>query len=306
MYLRIKDVSKKYDNKEVLKNIDFGLNEGELICVLGPSGCGKTTLLNIIGGFIPDYEGDIVLSDNNISNLPPEKRPIATVFQSYGLFSHKNVIENVSYGLKFLKLSKNEILEKSKDVLKKVGLEGYDKKRISELSGGEQQRVAIARSLVLNPKVLLLDEPFSNLDVHLRGVMREEVKRIQKQFGITMIVVTHDQEDAFRLADRIVVLNSGKIEQIGTPKELYLKPKTEFVAKFIGDSNIIDSEKIVRYENVELLKSETSDDVIIEKIFFGSVIEYKIQTHKYGIIKALRLSSEAEYNIGERVEVKIK
>ena len=301
MYLRIKDVSMKYDNKEVLKNIGFELNEGELICVLGPSGCGKTTLLNIIGGFIPDYEGDIVLSDKNISNLPPEKRPISTVFQSYGLFSHKNVIENVSYGLKFL----NEILEKSKDVLKKVGLEGYDKKRISELSGGEQQRVAIARSLVLNPKVLLLDEPFSNLDVHLRGVMRDEVKRIQKQFGITMIVVTHDQEDAFRLADRIVVLNNGKIEQIGTPKELYLKPKTEFVAKFIGDSNIIDSEKIVRYENVKLLKSETSDDVIIEKIFFGSVIEYKIQTYKYGIITALRLSSEAEFEVGERVEVKI-
>ena len=298
MYLRIKDVSMKHDNKEVLKNIDFELNEGELICVLGPSGCGKTTLLNIIGGFIPDYEGDIVLSNNNISNVPPEKRPISTVFQSYGLFSYKNVIENVSYGLKFL--------EKSEDVLKKVGLEGYDKKRISELSGGEQQRVAIARSLVLNPKVLLLDEPFSNLDVHLRGVMRDEVKRIQKQFGITMIVVTHDQEDAFRLADRIVVLNNGKIEQIGTPKELYLKPKTEFVAKFIGDSNIIDLEKIVRYENVKLLKSETSEDIIIEKIFFGSVIEYKIQTYKYGIIKALRLSSEAEYDIGERVEVKIK
>ena len=306
MYLRIKDVSMKYDNKEVLKNIDFELNEGELICVLGPSGCGKTTLLNIIGGFIPDYEGDIVLSNNNISNVPPEKRPISTVFQSYGLSSHKNVIENVSYGLKFLKLSKNEILEKSEDVLKKVGLEGYDKKRISELSGGEQQRVAIARSLVLNPKVLLLDEPFSNLDVHLRGVMRDEVKRIQKQFGITMVVVTHDQEDAFRLADRIVVLNNGKIEQIGTPKELYLKPKTEFVAKFIGDSNIIDPEKIVRYENVKLFKSETSDDIIIEKIFFGSVIEYKIQTHKYGVIKALRLSSEAEYDVGERVEVKIK
>ena len=306
MYLRIKDVSMKYDNKEVLKNIDFELNEGELICVLGPSGCGKTTLLNIIGGFIPDYEGDIVLSNNNISNVPPETRSISTVFQSYGLFSHKNVIENVSYGLKFLKLSKNEILEKSEDVLKKVGLEGYDKKRISELSGGEQQRVAIARSLVLNPKVLLLDEPFSNLDVHLRGVMRDEVKRIQKQFGITMVVVTHDQEDAFRLADRIVVLNNGKIEQIGTPKELYLKPKTEFVAKFIGDSNIIDPEKIVRYENVKLFKSETSDDIIIEKIFFGSVIEYKIQTHKYGVIKALRLSSEAEYDVGERVEVKIK
>lgn len=306
MYLKIKDISMKYDKKEVLKNINFELNEGELICVLGPSGCGKTTLLNIIGGFIPDFEGDILLSDKNISNLPPEKRPISTVFQSYGLFSHKNVIENVSYGLKFLKLSKNEILEKSKDVLKKVGLEGYDKKKISELSGGEQQRVAIARSLVLNPKVLLLDEPFSNLDVHLRGIMRDEVKRIQKQFGITMIIVTHDQEDAFRLADKIVVLNKGKIEQIGTPRELYLKPKTEFVAQFIGDSNILDSEKIVRYENVELLKNDTSEDVIIEKIFFGSVIEYKVLTKKFGIITALRLSSEGELEVGERVEVNIK
>lgn len=306
MYLKIKDVSMKYDNKEVLKNIDFELNEGELICVLGPSGCGKTTLLNIIGGFIPNFEGNILLSDKNISNLPPEKRPISTVFQSYGLFSHKNVMENVSYGLKFLKLSKNEILDKSKDVLKKVGLEGYNKKKISELSGGEQQRVAIARSLVLNPKVLLLDEPFSNLDVHLRGIMRDEVKRIQKQFGITMIIVTHDQEDAFRLADKIVVLNKGKIEQIGTPRELYLKPKTEFVAQFIGESNIINSEKIVRYENVELLKNDTSEDVIIEKIFFGSVIEYKVLTKKFGIITALRLSSEAELEVGERVEINIK
>ena len=291
--VKINSLKFKYPNskKEVLKNIDFELNEGELICVLGPSGCGKTTLLNIIGGFIPNFEGDILLSDKNISNLPPEKRPISTVFQSYGLFSQKNVIENVSYGLKFLKLSKNEILDKSKDVLKKVGLESYDKKKISELSGGEQQRVAIARSLVLNPKVLLLDEPFSNLDVHLRGIMRDEVKRIQKQFGITMIIVTHDQEDAFRLADKIVVLNKGKIEQIGTPRELYLKPKTEFVAQFIGESNIINSEKIVRYENVELLKNDTSEDVIIEKIFFGSVIEYKVLTKKFGIISALRLSS---------------
>ena len=208
MYLRIKDVSMKYDNKEVLKNIDFELNEGELICVLGPSGCGKTTLLNIIGGFIPDYEGDIVLSNNNISNVPPEKRPISTVFQSYGLFSHKNVIENVSYGLKFLKLSKNEILEKSEDVLKKVGLEGYDKKRISELSGGEQQRVSIGRAVAKEPKILLCDEPTGALDSYT-GV--EIIKLLKKQKDTTVIVVTHNSLIA-EVADRVIRVKNGHIE----------------------------------------------------------------------------------------------
>lgn len=306
MYLYLEKISKKYGEKIVLNNIDFDIEQGELLCVLGPSGCGKTTLLNIIGGFIEDFSGNIILADENISNLPPEKRPIATVFQSYGLFPHKNVIENVSYGLKFLKLSKEESLQQAKNVLEKVGLSGYENKKIEELSGGQQQRVALARSLVLNPKMLLLDEPFSNLDVHLRDIMRDEVKRIQKEFGVTMIVVTHDQEDAFRLADKIVVLNEGEIEQIGSPRELYLNPKSNFVAKFIGDSNILDSEEILRPEDVKLVKNNEAENIIVEKTFFGSIVEYRVKTTKYGILKAVTLSSEAEFELGDKVEVKLK
>ena len=193
MYLQLENIFKNYNEKEVLKNINFEITEGQLVCVLGPSGCGKTTLLNIVGGFIEDFSGKIFIDNTDITNVPPERRPVATVFQSYGLFTHKNVIENVSYGLKFLKLSKKEILVQATSVLEKVGLAGYQNKYISELSGGEQQRVAIARSLVLQPKVLLLDEPLSNLDVHLRGAMRDEVRRIQKEFGVTIIIVTHYQ-----------------------------------------------------------------------------------------------------------------
>ena len=229
MYLSLKNISKKYKDKEILKNISFDIKEGELICILGPSGCGKTTLLNIIGGFISDFSGDVLLSDENINNIPPEKREIATVFQSYGLFTHKNVIDNVSYGLKLLKIDKNTRENRAKEMLEKVGLASYEKKKIKELSGGEQQRVAIARSMVLNPKLLLLDEPLSNLDVHLRDVMRKEIKKIQKQFGVTMIIVTHDQEDAFKLADRVIVINEGHIEQVGTPEELYKEPKNNFI-----------------------------------------------------------------------------
>ena len=178
MYLSLKNISKNYKDKEILKNITFDIKEGELVCILGPSGCGKTTLLNIIGGFVSDFSGDVLLSNENINNIPPEKREIATVFQSYGLFTHKNVIDNVSYGLKLLKIDKNMRGKRARDMLEKVGLAGYEKKKIKELSGGEQQRVAIARSMVLNPKLLLLDEPLSNLDVHLRDVMRKEIKRI--------------------------------------------------------------------------------------------------------------------------------
>ena len=251
MYLSLKNISKKYKDKEILKNISFDIKEGELICILGPSGCGKTTLLNIIGGFVSDFSGDVLLSDENINNIPPEKREIATVFQSYGLFTHKNVIDNVSYGLKLLKIDKHMRKKRARDMLEKVGLAGYEKKKIKELSGGEQQRVAIARSMVLNPKLLLLDEPLSNLDVHLRDVMRKEIKRIQKEFGVTMIIVTHDQEDAFKLADRVIVINEGRIEQVGTPEELYKQPKNNFISSFIGENNIIGENRVIRPEGAD-------------------------------------------------------
>ena len=305
MYLSLKNISKKYKDKEILKNISFDIKEGELICILGPSGCGKTTLLNIIGGFVSDFSGDVLLSDENINNIPPEKREIATVFQSYGLFTHKNVIDNVSYGLKLLKIDKNTRENRAKEMLEKVGLASYEKKKIKELSGGEQQRVAIARSMVLNPKLLLLDEPLSNLDVHLRDVMRKEIKRIQKQFGVTMIIVTHDQEDAFKLADRVIVINEGHIEQIGTPEELYKEPKNNFISSFIGENNIIDESLVIRPEEVSIKLDSSGEGKVVDVTYLGATVEYLVETPDGNILKVLTMSTAERFNIGDKVLVQI-
>ena len=276
-----------------------------MICILGPSGCGKTTLLNIIGGFVSDFSGDVLLSDENINNIPPEKREIATVFQSYGLFTHKNVIDNVSYGLKLLKIDKNMREKRAKEMLEKVGLAGYEKKKIKELSGGEQQRVAIARSMVLNPKLLLLDEPLSNLDVHLRDVMRKEIKRIQKQFGVTMIIVTHDQEDAFKLADRVIVINEGHIEQIGTPEELYKEPKNNFISSFIGENNIIDESLVIRPEEISIKLDSSGEGKVVDVTYLGAIVEYLVETPDGNILKVLTMSTAERFNIGDKVLVQI-
>ena len=305
MYLSLKNISKKYKDKEILKNISFDIKEGELICILGPSGCGKTTLLNIIGGFVSDFSGDVLLSDENINNIPPEKREIATVFQSYGLFTHKNVIDNVSYGLKLLKIDKNMREKRAKEMLEKVGLAGYEKKKIKELSGGEQQRVAIARSMVLNPKLLLLDEPLSNLDVHLRDVMRKEIKRIQKQFGVTMIIVTHDQEDAFKLADRVIVINEGHIEQVGTPEELYKEPKNNFISNFIGENNIIDENLVIRPEEIFIKLDSSGEGKVVDVTYLGATVEYLVETPDGNTLKVLTMSTAERFNIGDKVLVQI-
>ena len=305
MYLSLKNISKKYKDKEILKNINFDIKEGELVCILGPSGCGKTTLLNIIGGFISDFSGDVLLSDENINNIPPEKREIATVFQSYGLFTHKNVIDNVSYGLKLLKIDKNTRENRAKEMLEKVGLASYEKKKIKELSGGEQQRVAIARSMVLNPKLLLLDEPLSNLDVHLRDVMRKEIKKIQKQFGVTMIIVTHDQEDAFKLADRVIVINEGRIEQVGTPEELYKQPKNNFISSFIGENNIIGENRVIRPEEISIKLDNSSDGEVVDETYLGSTVEYLVETSDGNTLKVLTMSTAERFNIGDKVSIRI-
>ena len=305
MYLSLKNISKKYKDKEILKNISFDIKEGELICILGPSGCGKTTLLNIIGGFVSDFSGDVLLSDENINNIPPERREIATVFQSYGLFTHKNVIDNVSYGLKLLKIDKNMREKRARDMLEKVGLAGYDKKKIKELSGGEQQRVAIARSMVLNPKLLLLDEPLSNLDVHLRDVMRKEIKRIQKQFGVTMIIVTHDQEDAFKLADRVIVINEGHIEQIGTPEELYKNPKNNFISSFIGENNIIDKNLIIRPEEISIKLDSSGEGKVVDVTYLGATVEYLVEAPDGNTLKVLTMSTAERFNNGDKVSIQI-
>lgn len=305
MYLSLKNISKKYKDKEILKNISFDIKEGELVCILGPSGCGKTTLLNIIGGFVSDFSGDVLLSDENINNIPPEKREIATVFQSYGLFTHKNVIDNVSYGLKLLKIDKNMRGKRARDMLEKVGLAGYEKKKIKELSGGEQQRVAIARSMVLNPKLLLLDEPLSNLDVHLRDVMRKEIKRIQKQFGVTMIIVTHDQEDAFKLADRVIVINKGHIEQIGTPEELYKNPKNNFISSFIGENNIIGKNLIIRPEEISIKLDSSGEGKVVDVTYLGATVEYLVETSDGDTLKVLTMSTAERFNNGDKVSIQI-
>ena len=224
----------------VLKGIDLDIMDKEFITFLGPSGCGKTTTLRIIGGFIQPKEGDVFFGGVRINDLPPYKREVNTVFQRYALFPHLNVYENVEFGLKIAKVPEKERRQSVKEMLKLVGLSGYDRRHINQLSGGQQQRVAIARALVNRPKVLLLDEPLGALDLKLRKEMQIELKRIQQALEITFIYVTHDQEEALTMSDRVVVMRDGNILQIGTPQDIYNEPCNAFVADFIGESNIID------------------------------------------------------------------
>ena len=237
--IELKNIIKKYDGHTVIKNMNLCVKRNEFLTLLGPSGCGKTTTLNIIAGFEAIDEGEILFEGSNINSVPPNKRYINTVFQKYALFTHMNVYENVAFGLRIKKLPEKEIKEKVKNMLKLIDLENFEKRSIYSLSGGQQQRVAIARALVNEPKVLLLDEPLGALDLKLRKEMQLELKKIQKQIGITFVFVTHDQEEALTMSDTIVVMNKGVIQQIGTPEDIYNEPKNKFVAKFIGESNII-------------------------------------------------------------------
>ena len=240
LIIDLKNIYKEYDGVEVLKNINFYIRKNEFLTLLGPSGCGKTTTLRIIGGFERPTSGELIFEGKDIINVPPYERQINTVFQKYALFPHMNVFENVAFGLKIKKLPKDEIKNKVINMLKMVNLEGFENRSIESLSGGQQQRVAIARALVNEPKVLLLDEPLGALDLKLRKEMQLELKNMQKRVGITFIYVTHDQEEALTMSDTIVVMDKGEIQQIGTPVDIYNEPKNAFVARFIGESNIID------------------------------------------------------------------
>ena len=237
--LQIKDMTKKYDNGDGVEHINLDIYEGEIVTFLGPSGCGKTTILRTIGGFLDVTSGDITIDGESIIGLPPEKRPTAMVFQSYNLWPHMTIYENLAFGLKLRKVPKATIEKDIKDILNLVSMPGCEKKYPSQLSGGQQQRIAIARSLLLKPSLLLLDEPFSALDAKIRQQMREELKKIQHDLGITVIFVTHDQEEAMSLSHRIVVMNKGKFEQVGTPTEIYDHPATRHVASFIGEMNFL-------------------------------------------------------------------
>ena len=238
--LELKDIRKSFEKEtDVLKGISLAIGKGEFITLLGSSGCGKTTTLRIIAGLETPDGGQVFLDGKDVTSLAPEARDVNTVFQNYALFPHMNVADNIGYGLKLKKTPKEEIRRKVKEMLELVQLPGYEKRKPSELSGGQKQRVAIARALVNNPKVLLLDEPLGALDLQLRRAMQIELKRLQKKLGITFIYITHDQEEAINMSDRIAVMNEGRFEQIGSPDEIYNHPRTSYVATFVGNANIL-------------------------------------------------------------------
>ena len=246
--IRLRDLTMEFDGERILDGINLYINDHEFLTLLGPSGCGKTTTLRLIGGFLTPTSGDVLFDGQRTNEVPPYKRQVNTIFQRYALFPHLDVYDNIAFGLRVAKLSKSEIQERVTEMLAIVGLKGYEHRRIDALSGGQQQRVAIARALVNRPKVLLLDEPLAALDLRLRKDMQNELKRIQQTLGITFVYVTHDQEEALSMSDTVVVMDKGRIQQIGKPEDIYNEPKNAFVADFIGESNILDGVMLEDYK----------------------------------------------------------
>lgn len=307
--LEIKNMKKIYPNGDGVENINIQVHEGEFVTMLGPSGCGKSTILRTLGGFLKIDGGEILLDDQAIQDLPPEKRPTAMVFQSYNLWPHMTVYENLMFGLKIRKVPKAVMQKEADEALKLVGMEGYGKKYPNQLSGGQQQRVAIARALLLKPSVLLLDEPFSALDAKIRQQMREELKRIQEELNITVVFVTHDQEEAMALSHRIVVMNKGVIEQVGTPEEIYDNPATKYVASFIGEMNFIEENggKVlaVRPEDIILTKGDSGDMVgsVRSIMMLGHYAEVIIQMGNQTIKSYLNRALANGFHVQDRVSL---
>ena len=329
--IELKNISKNFEDQQVLKGIDLNIYENEVLTLLGPSGCGKTTLLRIIGGFEEPSNGQLIFDGKDISKVPPYKREVNTVFQKYALFPFLNVADNIAFGLNLKKMDKDVIEKKVSRMLELVGLKGFEKRDVTLLSGGQQQRVAIARALVNEPKVLLLDEPLGALDAKLRKDMQTELKKIQKEVGITFIFVTHDQEEALSMSDTIVVLNDGVIQQIGTPMDIYNEPQNRFVAEFIGESNIIegnmikdclvnfdgidwecvdkgfkdneDIEVVLRPEDMDVVEPEAGkvSGTIISKVFMGVHYEYLVETKN----RNYKVHTTENYEIGKKVGLTI-
>lgn len=329
--IELKNISKNFEDQQVLKGIDLNIYENEFLTLLGPSGCGKTTLLRIIGGFEEPSNGQLIFDGKDISKVPPYKREVNTVFQKYALFPFLNVADNIAFGLSLKKMDKDVIEKKVSKMLELVGLKGFEKRDVTLLSGGQQQRVAIARALVNEPKVLLLDEPLGALDAKLRKDMQTELKKIQKEVGITFIFVTHDQEEALSMSDTIVVLNDGVIQQIGTPMDIYNEPQNRFVAEFIGESNIIegnmikdclvnfdgidwecvdkgfkdneDIEVVLRPEDMDVVEPEAGkvSGIIISKVFMGVHYEYLVETKN----RNYKVHTTENYEIGKKVGLTI-
>ena len=329
--IELKNISKNFEDQQVLKGIDLNIYENEFLTLLGPSGCGKTTLLRIIGGFEEPSNGQLIFDGKDISKVPPYKREVNTVFQKYALFPFLNVADNIAFGLNLKKMDKDVIEKKVSRMLELVGLKGFEKRDVTLLSGGQQQRVAIARALVNEPKVLVLDEPLGALDAKLRKDMQTELKKIQKEVGITFIFVTHDQEEALSMSDTIVVLNDGVIQQIGTPMDIYNEPQNRFVAEFIGESNIIegnmikdclvnfdgidwecvdkgfkdneDIEVVLRPEDMDVVEPEAGkvSGTIISKVFMGVHYEYLVETKN----RNYKVHTTENYEIGKKVGLTI-
>ncbi|AXU51161.1 ABC transporter ATP-binding protein [Clostridioides difficile] len=311
-YLKINNVFKSYDQKRVLNNISLDIEEGEFLCLLGPSGCGKTTLLRIIAGLEDVNSGAIILQDKDITNLEPSKRGFGIVFQSYALFPNMTAYNNIAFPLKERKVSKEKIDNKVKEVLETVGLTNEAHKYPKALSGGQQQRIAIARALALEPKFLLLDEPMSALDAKVRHKLRMDIKRLQKELNITTIMVTHDQEEAITMADKIAILNGGDIVQIGTPEEIYQNPQNLFTAQFIGDTNCFDNGDSIltvrpEYVQIEKATKENYQGIISNIEFRGNLlrVEIKDKLNENFIISDVSIKEWVNLNLVEGDLVKI-
>jgi iron(III) transport system ATP-binding protein len=270
MNIQLKNIVKRFGTLEAVSYVSLEIRDGELFTLLGPSGCGKTTILRLIGGFHRPDEGEVYFGEKAVSGIPPYERNIGMVFQNYALWPHMTIFDNIAYGLKLKKLSREKISSKVLHALKLVNLSGLEKRYPGQLSGGQQQRVALARALVLNPDVLLLDEPLSNLDAKIRLQVRAEIRKLQKDLGITTVYVTHDQEEALTLSDRIAVVDHGKLQQIGSPRDLYARPENPFVADFIGINNLIPGEVREIQESERTMRVQTDVGALVctlEKLF---------------------------------------
>lgn len=304
MLLELKNLTKSFGTNQVLKGIDMKIEEGEFITLLGSSGCGKTTTLRIIAGLEEPDEGQVLLNGKDITALEPNHRDINTVFQNYALFPYMNVEKNISYGLRLKKVPKEEIKKHVEEMLSMVQLEGYGKRKPEELSGGQKQRVAIARAVINRPGVLLLDEPLGSLDLKLRRQMQSELKNLQKKLGITFIYITHDQEEAINMSDRIAVMRGGVFEQVGTPNEIYYHPRTSYVADFVGNANIFrkaGKAYAIRSEKV-LLDGEDAcryEAVVEEKSFAGGQLKLRFLLPDGQHITASRFGIDYDIATGE-------
>jgi len=304
----IKGLTRSFGDVRAVTGVDLDIYEGEFITLLGPSGSGKTTVLRMIAGFEKPDSGTIELAGKDVSQLPPYERDVNTVFQDYALFPHMNVISNIEYGLKVKGIAKQECNARALEALRQVRLEGYDERKPSQLSGGQRQRVALARALVNRPSVLLLDEPLGALDLKLREQMQIELKQLQREVGITFIFVTHDQEEALTMSDRIAVFNNGKIEQLGVPREIYENPISAFVSEFVGQTNriVIDDSRInIRPEQVSVSKMNSSGNrslpgTLRDVIFVGASTRYLVDTSYGAIISVLPVG---DLKVGDEVTV---